>query len=462
MLALTMVFSVANSAVFTVSFTANPDADYTDLQIAIDAAITAGGNHEVRMQSGQSFGTNVSVNISNGTDLTISGGWNSDFTTQMDSFSSTSLYAGVDQLSYGASRVMNVNLTDGVLRLHNFAIQRGSGTGFGAGINAMVNGPSEFNLSSILCANNYAISNNSATGAGLSVTGFANSKISITESVFTNNIAESTGSTVSGAGLLARMNEQSQLTVSHSTITRNSSDSPIQVTGLGVLIDANQDAEVEFTHNYLAQNKNNEASAVLGVNAGLWFNDQSVGIIANNDVFLAQNDDTDINTSTLSQINLLGSNTSQIWFANNFIHNAPTSGIRAESRDTAMLTLINNTLYDHGGSSVFFTGGSTARFGNNIMALDGGGNFIHSNILQTNNSTANPQLLNTDEPMIADTSPARDMGNNNPWPNALPQFDFYDNNRIGNTGIVDIGAAEVQFADEIPIFADGFDIDEDE
>ena len=455
-----MLVSVAHSAVFTVSFSGNPNADYTNLQAAIDAAITAGGSNEIRMQSGQSFNTNINVSISNSSDLTISGGWNNDFTTQTDVLTSTSLYAGADLTSFGTSRVMNVNITDGVLNLHNFSIQRGSGVGFGAGINVLVNGPSEFNVSSILFANNYATGSGSISGGGMSVTGFGIAKVNITDIVMTSNRAESTGSTVSGAGLLVRMNAQSQLVISDSIITRNTGNSPSQITGLGVFVDANQDAQIVFTHNYLAQNRTDQASAVLGINAGLWFSEQSTGIIANNDVLVAQNDDGGIAAGSTEQINLLGTDDAQVWFANNFVHNALTRGIRAESRDVAVLTLINNTFYDHSAASVSFVGGDTSRFGNNIMALDNGSNFIHSNILQTNNSTQDPLLLNVDEPMIAVSSPARDAGNNNPWPDALPEFDFYDNNRIGNTGIVDIGAAEIQFIDEI--FTNGFESNENE
>ncbi|WP_223788731.1 hypothetical protein [Marinicella meishanensis] len=459
MMAMAMVcfFTAAQGTVYTVSFNGNPNADFSDLQAAVNAAVTAGGTHEIRLQSGQSFNTSVSISISNGTDLTISGGWDSGFVSQTDSYTSTSLYAGADLTSYGTSRVLNVNLPDGELTLHNFAVQRGSNVGFGAGINAFVNGTSVFNLTNILLANNFAINTNGATGAGLEVVGFTNSQTNLIGVAISNNLAESTSSTISGVGMMARMNNQAQLTVTDSVITRSRSDSPSQVTGLGVFIDANDQTEVTFTHNYLAQNINTEAASVVGVNASFWLSEQAVGVIANNDVLAAQNDDTDISPNALEQVNLLGRNDSQMWFANNFIHNADTKGIRSESRDSAVMTLINNTFYDHDQASVFITGTSGTRFGNNIMALDNGSNFIHANIQQSNNSTADPQLLNVDEPMIAENSPARDMGNNNPWPNTLPEFDFYDNNRIGNTGIVDIGAAEVPIADEIPIFVTGFE-----
>ncbi len=231
-----LFFSVADAAVHTISHSGNPNADYHDLQTAIDAAIAAGGTEEVRIQTGNAFNINVSISISNGTNLTVSGGWDSDFNTQSSSYIDTNLHAGGNFNVYGTNRVMNVNVFDGQLTLHNFAIQRGSGVGFGAGINAMVNNASVFTMDSLLLAYNYATSTNSATGGGLSVTGFSNSQVHIIDSVFNNNTAESTSSTVSGAGFLARMNNNSQLVVTGTYVVRNVSHSPSQVTGLALFI----------------------------------------------------------------------------------------------------------------------------------------------------------------------------------------------------------------------------------
>jgi len=144
--------------------------DPTDLQTALDTARTNGEDDTIYMQTGTydasssgaatfEYGTVSNDNMS----VTLSGGWNVDFTSQSDDPSLTLLDGGND------SRVLEIRAdatgVDIIFTLENLTIQNGYSTGLGGGIYANTGSPGSSG-SIDLTVKNCLIMNNDADSNG--------------------------------------------------------------------------------------------------------------------------------------------------------------------------------------------------------------------------------------------------------------------------------------------------------
>ena len=132
---LCLIFSVtlASADVFTVG----PAGFHATLQSAFDAAVTLGGNHEIRIQQGVYDNGTTSVFVTDDLSVAISGGWNAAYSEMTANTSLTSLSGGMD------SRVLSVNAgsgSGGTLRLENLTITSGFVQQAGAGISLVSSG----------------------------------------------------------------------------------------------------------------------------------------------------------------------------------------------------------------------------------------------------------------------------------------------------------------------------------
>ena len=121
------VLQLMTSIVCAATFTVGPGGTYTTLQTAIDAAIDAGGDNEIKIQQGVYFQAAKVESDLSGT-LIISGGWFSFFRQQtMDP--SLTVFNG-----NGISRVLEINLSGGDLRFEYLSFVGGFAEKTGGGL----------------------------------------------------------------------------------------------------------------------------------------------------------------------------------------------------------------------------------------------------------------------------------------------------------------------------------------
>jgi hypothetical protein len=446
-LALFSAASVAEAAVFTVG----AGGTHATIQGAIDAALAAGGSNSIRVASG-TFNERLSFTPSGpASQLDISGGWTSNFTTQSNTKTT------VDAGSLG--RVLNVNARDGdSLMLNNLRFINGLASP-AAGILVNQIGSSSVVINQCEISNNTAEADR-AEAAGMRVSVSGDSSFELSESLVSNNNSVCSGDIdcrEGGIGLQAA--DSAQVTISGNTITDNSVSigSGSAFTG-GAQLYSYGSSLIIFEDNVVTDNSvSGSGSSGIGAGVGLigdgtitarrnWiaFNNTNVPAVPNNfpQFFVANwGSNTWVVSDTVVAkgngrgfgVQTSGAGTPTIHVTNLTIVGHPTLGMLAERAAMGGALNISNTLCVINTNNISFVGsiGSTTNL------------FAGSGVLT--NYANNDFSLDVG-------SPAINAGTNSP-PGGLGPTDINGTGRISG-GIVDIGAYE-KFSQTV--FEDGFE-----
>jgi len=258
---------------FGAVLTVGPGGGYSTVSAALATLVGAGGENEVRVAAGVTSGPiAIASNQTIGT-VTISGGWNADFTTRSDDPSLTVLDGG------SAGPVVSLNLTAGKLILTGLDIRNGASTSGGAGVWALLHNGSGLIISNCRIENNRADGSGDVLGGGLSVWVTDSSALNLGDTVVLGNQAHSTGSVGAGGGAELSFDSTStglihgcRFVGNHAAAENN------QATGGGVFLMTSGSASVQFRDNLVADNSLTTLPgySAAGTGAALWASDSSV------------------------------------------------------------------------------------------------------------------------------------------------------------------------------------------
>ena len=115
-----LFFLFGLSSTLAATFTVGTGGTHATIQAAITAAITAGGDSEIRVEAG-TYTENLTVadTMTSGT-LTITGGWDPAFTIRNTDPSVTTISGG------SVGRVLTVEILGGTLTLDGFTLKDGN------------------------------------------------------------------------------------------------------------------------------------------------------------------------------------------------------------------------------------------------------------------------------------------------------------------------------------------------
>ncbi len=497
---LQLAVSLVSAAVFTVG----PAGAHADVQAAVDAALVAGGDNEIRVQEGTFVGP-VAVPAQDLTgDLVVTGGWNDVFDDQTEDSSATVLSGGmanrvIDISGTGAGSlisIQNLTIRDGFDLFRGAGIQVdcqqcqveltdlgitenlvGNDENFqmqGSAIRASLQGDShlivdscEINSNRTEGANNAdstvfvcthgtstltirdtSIHDNliesqerSAGGGAIGIFPEDNSRLTLTGNTFENNTVNSGGSTTSGGGIEVRARDMTTFAIEDNIIRGNRTVSVTnQSTGAGVYLTAEDQAEGSFSGNTIVDNQATGEGGVSGPGAAIWLSDESQVVAERN--FWFRN--LDLVTLGPDSLSFISSQSSTLIMRDSVVAGSNGSGIVASARDEeSTIHLSNFTIADNDGRSIRFFGSGTKSLYNSIV-LNDGNEFSLDEDVQTGGN-----LIDTD-PFFADPengdyrlsagSPAIDAGSGAP-PADLGEFDLDGDDRVFGLA-VDAGAYE--------------------
>lgn len=436
--------------------------DPTDLQTSLDTARTNGENDTIYLQTGTydviagpfSYGTASNDNMA----VTLSGGWNTDFTTQSDDPLLTMVDGG------GTSRVIEiladapgVNIT---FDLENLTIQNGfSSTTHGAGIRAYTgvagDGTIDLEISECVLKNN--VVSGSIVGGGM----YSNCYFEVHDALFASNSAGSGGAMFigdvpGGDRSLAPVIDNTVFEDNRSTNWQGSTlfnyVSPIingctftgrydgSSSGPGGTIYSQTDSSLTVTDSVFSDNKTDYWGSAIQI----WNCDATL----TNVFFINNKAGGDGGTDGYGAIDIYiyeGSHTVNITnstFTGNRSKYASSRGGAIHNRGlNSTVTGTNCIFWDNGPLGVF---SQSNTFTINHSDVDNG--FAGTGVIDGgNNIDADPEFIGTGDYHLDYTSPCIDTGDNNAPQIALT--DFEGDSRVidgdnDSTPTVDMGADE--------------------
>jgi len=248
--------------------TVGPSGIYSSLQVAVDAAIVAGGHQEIRVQAGVYY-ENLSVGPTSfvGT-ISIVGGWNDDFSVRSLDPGSTV----VDGNQSG--RPLTVDLSGGSILFDSITFSNGlvqDTSSFGGGVDAWLSGNAVFQMENCRVSQNSVVSPGQAWGGGISARTRGGSELHMNNVSVVDNVADCVVGGGSG-GLYIVASDTSTVVISSAAIERNSVHTEngiavIQYGGIAVFGDG--DSVVVVEDSLVKENKLLGSSSVWASGAQL-------------------------------------------------------------------------------------------------------------------------------------------------------------------------------------------------
>jgi hypothetical protein len=429
-------------------YTVGPDGAYPTIPAAVNVALMTAGAHEVRLQSGNHVAS-LNFNAISGTDIEISGGWNSSFTVHSEDPTLTDWRAAINQpvLVCGLSgtariRIARVRMNNGIspsqaggvnatlansslLDLLDVHIESNStGSIVAAGLNILTYNNSVFTLDRAIVAGNIATGSSQQIGIGMRLATFGNSVAFVNASQFFSNVDNAGNTATFGAGIYADAYDDSFLTIADSQIHSHELLANI-VSGSALSLNTAQNAAVSLQR--LTLRNNRSVAATLG---------------------------------NRSQASIAMADASYLQFKNSSIARGNHSGLVLNANTTGSADLANLTIASHPDLGIAFSGsvGGGKSFYNSIVHGNQGASFgtdvVRSANLGSDINGVNPLFVTSFSNLrLQPGSPAIDAGNAVTPAGDLGLFDLEMNPRVSGSS-VDIGAYE--FLSDA-IFLEGFE-----
>jgi hypothetical protein len=175
-------------------FTVGPGGTYATIQAAVDAAIAAGGNNDVKVRPG-TYAEHLFVPSSfvSG-NLMLSGGWNAAFTQRSNDPALTVVDGS------GSGRVLEVRAAGGTVVVVSLTLTHGAGA-YGAGVLVELAGAAGVIIGNCRIADNVATAYSTGEGGGLYLYAPAGATIEVIGNVVEGNLASATDGSATGGGL---------------------------------------------------------------------------------------------------------------------------------------------------------------------------------------------------------------------------------------------------------------------
>lgn len=445
---LSVVLLLHGASAFADIFTVGPSGTYGSIQPAVNAAIAIGSDfQEVRVESGV-YLEHVNIAIAGNVNVTLSGGWNS-------SFSSQTLNPALTEINGSdTDTVLFVKLIDTCrLNVRNLSLVNGKSMDQGGGLHAQLSDNARLDMSS--CDVHHNSSAVSGAGLMLSVSQLA-SFIMAQSSVRQNQAFGSDGRT--GMGMKLVLTNSAFADIRETLISQNENIAVLPFgDGGGLTAFLNDFAtlnllSMEFAGNVLRTRSGSGSAASLDMGGSTRANVLQLNV-----------HDNVIESATsgeFAQVQFLTFADSELQFANSLVHSGNYRGVDIGGSTAGAIQVSNVTIADHPELGLYWASlGGTRRLSNSIIH----GNFGASqgvNLasgIQVQNSAgddlgaSNPLFVNAPlDYHLQSTSPARNSGNNL---NTIGASDLEGRSRVLE-GTVDLGAYE--FPTDA-IYFDGFD-----
>ncbi|HEY8494534.1 MAG TPA: choice-of-anchor Q domain-containing protein [Myxococcota bacterium] len=417
----------ARAAVFQAGPNAVPPRS---IQAAIDAAIAAGGDNEVRIQGGtHAVGSAITVPASFASgSLHISGGWNASFT---DDDGEPTLLVG-----QGTDRVFALRPSGGTVKIEDLSISGGVANGPGGGVLVEATGDSRVELRRLVINDNEAVS----LGGGLYVHLEDEAVFSLENGLVRGNLVTHPSSSASGGGIHLHAVDDARFTISGIEIRVNTAASEAnQATGGGIYVSWCGGASGAITDNLVEENEVASTSQV-GSNAALW-QSSLCGAEASGSVEIRRNRWLGGIGATTEQVSLISAGTGTVWFTDSLVAGGAMGGLLLFAWDTSTVHVTNVTIADHPAYGIAGScdPGATLTFSNSIVFGNGDDGAPSCALAQSNLLGSDPEFAGPDD--YTPGAPAIDQGTAAP-PGGLGPSDLWGNPRtIG--AAPDLGAIEV-------------------
>ncbi len=356
-LALLAIAAITSNLGATV-LTVGPDGIFSTLQGAIDAAIVAGGEQEIRVQAG-TYQENLNVSpLAFAGSITILGGWNSGFSSRSPHAESTI----IDGTQSG--RPLTIEITGGEIQFDSMTLTGGlvgDTLPFGGGLNVQLSGDAVIRMDGCRISENTVASPSQAWGGGVSVGLEGTSELHLNRVSVLENTADCGSGGGGAGGLYIVASDSSAVTISSTVVDRNTVRTSnvsalIQYGGLAVFGDDQSVVIIEDTQ---------VRANTLGGSANVWVSGAQLGggqslvvqrcrfidnqAPSNNGVYQTLVAHGRITDSVIAGGNangiLLGSSNTSVTATNLTVANAPGIGIELNVGTDSDVSLFNSAIF---------------------------------------------------------------------------------------------------------------------
>ncbi len=366
--------------------TVGPDGDYASLQDAIDVAIVAGGEDQIRVQVG-TYPENLSISSSSiAGSLAILGGWDSAFSSRSPHAESTI----IDGTQSG--RPLTIEISGGEVHFDSMTFSGGlveDTLPFGGGFYAWLTGDAVIRMDNCRIVENTVASPSQAWGGGVSVRLEGTSELHLNRVFVLDNTADCGSGGGGSGGLYIVASDSSIVTISSAVVDRNTVSTSnlsalIQYGGLAVFGDDESMVSIEDMQ---VRANSLEGSANVWVSGAQLGGGQSLVVQrcrfidnqapSSDSVYQTFVADGRITDSVVAGGNangaLLGGTETTITATNLTVADAPGTGITLNLGTGSFVTLFNSIFFGNADDlEILSTGAGTVDMGFNLSGVDPG------------------------------------------------------------------------------------------
>ncbi len=449
MVAFVVTPQVATSQV--VRKTVGPNGMFATIQGAI-LNCASGLNCQIDVQGSNTYPEYIWIPSSFAVgNMTINGGWNSNFTLRDDDPNTTIIDGGA------ADEVVNVQISGGSVTLDGFTIMNGSSLA-GAGITIVPQGDCTVKLTNLIIRNNHASFTGSIPGGGVwaSLQGSSHLEVSRCRIVSNTATASSVNGNAAGAGLTITASGAASYLVEDSWVEENTVSSAAgQERGAGHYFTVIEDATAEIVNLRVANNEATGTGSSVGGVGGILY------LAGNGQMTVRQSSwalNNNLSGGSGEQLQISCFDNASLLVTDSAVALGEQNGLDGFAADTSELRLVNLTVADNTLTGIDLTigGSATVDLHNSIAFGNGTDAFLQTGVGTGNNLIGvDPLFVDPGAPgynyRLGEGSPGVDAGNNAP-PGGLGSVDLDGRPRIEN-GTVDIGCYE----GEGMLFYNGFE-----